>query len=195
MLFATLDTTTRAVVLSDNRLITVTDTVGFVNKLPHDLIEAFKSTLEEVIFSDLLLHVIDVSTDDVFEQINAVENVLKELGADTKPQILVLNKIDKSGEDNIEEIRNRYNNIPLVSISAKNNINLPALLDEIQKILPSKLVKAEFMIPYANQNINAYLHRNADILNEEYRDNGTYVAAQVDEEVYNKCSDFIINKN
>lgn len=195
MLFATLDTTTRAVVLSDNRVITVTDTVGFVNKLPHDLIEAFKSTLEEVIFSDLLLHVIDVSTDDVFEQISAVEKVLKELGADTKLQILVLNKIDKSNEGNIEEIRNRFADMPMVSISAKNNINLEALLAEIQRILPSKLVKAEFMIPYANQNIYAYLHRNADILTEEYKDNGTYVVAQVDEEIYNKCSDFIINEN
>ncbi len=95
MLFATLDITTRAISLPNNEIITLTDTVGFVRKLPHELVEAFKSTLEEVIYSDLLLHVIDISSDTAEKQIDAVNNVLEELGTENKPIILIFNKIDK----------------------------------------------------------------------------------------------------
>ena len=96
MLFATLDITTRAIVLKNKGVITLTDTVGFVRKLPHDLVEAFKSTLEEVIYSDLICHVVDSSSDTALEQIRAVEEVLFELGAKDKKTLLVLNKIDKA---------------------------------------------------------------------------------------------------
>ena len=99
MLFATLDTTTRAITLRKKGLITLTDTVGFVRKLPHELVEAFKSTLEEVIFSDLLCHVIDTSSDTAVEQYIAVNEVLSELGVVNKEMIIVLNKIDKASEE------------------------------------------------------------------------------------------------
>ena len=194
MLFATLDTTTRAIVLPDNRLATITDTVGFVNKLPHDLIEAFKSTLEEVTSSDLLVHVVDASVNDVYGQIEAVENVLKELQVLDKPIILAINKIDKVENIKLEEIKNNFKNIKIVDISAKNGINLDLLLQEIAETLPFTLKKAEYLIPYAEQGIVAFLHRNARIDAEEYNENGTYISALVDDEVYNKCKKFIIQK-
>lgn len=192
MLFATLDITIRAIVLPDNRLITLTDTVGFVRKLPHDLVEAFKSTLEEVVYADLLLHVVDASSNTALEQIKAVDAVLKELGVQEKPVILLLNKIDKADKKNVDLIKDTYKHSNYIEISAKENINLDVLLNEILKALPYTLIKAEFLIPYSEQSAAAFLHRNANIEKEEFREEGTYIAAQVDEEVYNKCKKYII---
>ncbi|WP_032121894.1 GTPase HflX [Clostridium amazonitimonense] len=193
MLFATLDTTTRAINLLDNRLITLTDTVGFVQKLPHELVEAFKSTLEEVIYSDILIHVVDASAEYVHDQIEAVEQVLAELGARDKSIILALNKIDKLSEEDLEDIISIYKGrYDIVSISAKENINLDLLLQSVSDKLPNKLVTVEYMIPYSNQSTVAYLHRNSKIIESSYENEGTYIKAEVDNEVYNKCKDFII---
>ncbi|MFU0823658.1 GTPase HflX [Clostridium sp.] len=191
MLFATLDVTTRALVLPDNRLITLTDTVGFIRKLPHDLIEAFKSTLEEVVSSDLLLHVVDSSSDKAREQIDAVNEVLKELKADDKPTILVLNKIDRASEEEIKALEDEYNNINIVKISAKEGLNLDGLLNSISKILPNPLRKVEYIIPYADSAAAALLHRSSKVLEEEYEEMGTRIIAMVDEEIYNKCKQYI----
>ena len=192
MLFATLDITTRAIVLPDNRLITLTDTVGFVRKLPHDLVEAFKSTLEEVIYSDLLLHVVDASSDIAAEQIEAVNMVLKELGAEGKPTIILLNKIDKASEEKLQQLREDFKKDKIIEISAKESINLHELLDMVSVSLPYILVKAEYLIPYSDQSVTAFLHRNAKVEQEEYREEGTFISAQVDDEVYNKCKKFLI---
>jgi GTPase len=192
MLFATLDITTRAIVLPDNRLITLTDTVGFVRKLPHDLVEAFKSTLEEVIYSDLLLHVVDASSDIAAEQIEAVNMVLKELGAEGKPTILLLNKIDKASEEKLQQLREDLKEVKVIEISAKESINLQELLNTVSVSLPYTLVKAEYLIPYSDQSVAAFLHRNAKVEQEEYREEGTFIAARVDDEVYNKCIKFLI---
>jgi GTPase len=192
MLFATLDITTRAVVLPDNRLITLTDTVGFVRKLPHDLVEAFKSTLEEVIYSDLLVHVVDAASEIAKEQIEAVNQVLKELGALDKPTILLLNKIDRATDEQLESLREEYKENTLLEISAREGINLDKLLNEISVYLPYTLKKAEYLIPYSEQSIAAFLHRNAKVEQEEYREDGTFIAAQVDDEVYNKCEKYVI---
>lgn len=194
MLFATLDTTTRAIVLPDNRTITLTDTVGFIKKLPHDLVEAFKSTLEEVIYSDLLLHVVDVSSDYYEEQVEAVEAVLKELNALDKPTILVLNKIDKVSEEDILNVREKFEGQNYIEISAKQGINLEKLLEEIINKLPYKLKKVEYLIPYADSATAAYLHRNANVNVEEYREEGTYINAEVDEQVYNVCKKYMIGE-
>ncbi|WP_040211475.1 GTPase HflX [Clostridium polynesiense] len=191
MLFATLDTTTRAINLEDNRVVTVTDTVGFVRKLPHDLVEAFKSTLEEVIYSDLLLHVVDASSEDALDQIDAVENVLFELGALNKPTLIVLNKIDIASEDNLNEIKLKLANKKYIEVSAKNSINLSGLLRNIAEILPQTLKTAEFLIPYTEQHVTAYIHRNGRVMKEEFKEDGTFIEAQVDEEVYNKCKKYI----
>lgn len=194
MLFATLDTTTRAITLPRNRGITLTDTVGFVQKLPHELVEAFKSTLEEVIYSDLLCHVVDASSDKCENQIEAVENVLEELGATDKPTLLVLNKIDLISEERLEELKDKYKErYEIVCISAFERINLDQLLDKVEEKLPYTLVEKEYIIPYTEQQVVAYLHRASNILEEDYREEGTYIKAQVDDEVKNKCSKFELN--
>ena len=194
MLFATLDITTRAVILKNKGLITLTDTVGFVRKLPHDLVEAFKSTLEEVIYSDLLCHVVDVSSDDALDQIKAVEEVLSELGSIDKETILVLNKIDKATEEqisNIEEKMSYYDDI--VKVSAKEEINLDELLNQIEIKLPYNLKKAEYVIPYDKGDVVSFLHRNGRILKEEYVNEGTALTVEVDDETYNKTKEYIVN--
>lgn len=191
MLFATLDVTTRALVLPDNRLITLTDTVGFIRKLPHDLIETFKSTLEEVVSSDLLIHVVDSSSHKAKEQIDAVNEVLKELHADNKPTILVLNKIDMASEEDIKALEDEYNNINIVKISAKEGFNLDELLNSVSKVLPNPLRKVEYIIPYTDSAAVALLHRSAKVLKEEYEEMGTHITAMVDEEIYNKCKQYI----
>lgn len=192
MLFATLDITTRAIALPDSRVITVTDTVGFIKKLPHDLVEAFKSTLEEVAYSDLLLHVVDASSSTAGEQIDAVNNVLMQLGIKDKPIMLVLNKIDQASEDHLKSIQEKYRDINTITISAKEEINLDLLLEEISKLLPYTLKKVEYVIPYSDQSMAAFLHRNAKVESEEYKDDGTYISALVDDEVYNKCEEYMI---
>jgi GTP-binding protein HflX len=198
MLFATLDITTRAIVLPDNRVATLTDTVGFIRKLPHDLVEAFKSTLEEVVFADLLVHVVDGSSPYSIEQINAVEEVLKELNAHNIPLILAINKVDRAEKEQVEAIKtylleestNNYNNI--VEISAVEEINIDLLLAEFTELLPYKLVEIECIIPYSDQSIVAFIHRNGNVLEEDYREEGTYLKAQVDAEVLNKTKQYKI---
>ncbi len=192
MLFATLDTTTRAIKLPDNRDITLTDTVGFVSKLPHELVESFKSTLEEVIYSDLLCHVVDASSDNAQEEIIAVEKVLGELKALESAKILVLNKIDKADEEKLNELEAKYSSIynKVVKIYARERINLDDLLEAISEELPYTLKSKEYIIPYTAQQVVAYLHRNANVSEEEYREDGTYIKAEVDEEVENKCREY-----
>ncbi|MDP4087967.1 MAG: GTPase HflX [Bacillota bacterium] len=196
MLFATLDTTTRALSLRDNRIITLTDTVGFVRKLPHDLVEAFKSTLEEVIFSDLLIHVVDCASPEVKEQIGAVENVLMELDALKIPKIMALNKVDKVSREYLDVLKadyiNKENYLDIIEISAVEGTNLDKLLDCIGENLPVKLSAVQLLIPYSDSSAAAFLHRNANIIIEEYRDDGIYIEAQADEEVINKSKSYII---
>ncbi|KEI02207.1 GTPase HflX [Clostridium botulinum] len=193
MLFATLDVTTRALILPDNRLITLTDTVGFIRKLPHDLVEAFKSTLEEVINSELLLHVVDASSESACKQIEAVNLVLEELGAADKPMILLLNKVDTASNERLSKLKEEYNNLNILEISGKSNINLDLLLEEICKVLPNPLRKVEYLIPYSDSASVALLHRSAKVIEEEYEEQGTRIIAMVDDEIYNKCKAYIKN--
>lgn len=193
MLFATLDITTRSIILKNKGVVTITDTVGFVRKLPHDLVEAFKSTLEEVIYSDLLCHIVDTSSDHALDQIKAVEEVLEELGVKDKETILVLNKIDKATDEQIEEVKKICSEYKIIEISAKEGINLDNLLDLIEEKLPYKMKKCEYLIPYDRSDMNSYLHRNGRVLKEEYKDNGTFMLVEVEDEVYNKSKDFIVN--
>lgn len=194
MLFATLDATTRTIILPDKRLAAITDTVGFVRKLPHDLIEAFKSTLEEVAYSDILVHLIDASSSTVFEQIESVENVLRELNAIDKPMILVLNKCDMATEAQLEEINKKFKDMIRVEISAKNAKNIDGLMEVITENLPRTLKTVEFLIPYTDTSLNAYLHRNAIIQEESYEENGTKIVAIISDEIYNKYGKFIVRE-
>ena len=192
MLFATLDVTTRALILPDNRVAAVTDTVGFIRKLPHDLVEAFKSTLEEVVYSDLLLHVVDASSDNAVIQIEAVDEVLRELNVIDKPTILVLNKIDKASQENILKIKEKNKNLKTIEISAKDGTNLEELLKATCKELPYTLKKFKVLIPYTDQAMVAYLHRGSKVDSEEYNEEGTVMSVQGDDEVYNKCEKYIL---
>lgn len=201
MLFATLDTTTRTVALKDKRIISLTDTVGFIKKLPHDLVESFKSTLEEVIFSDLILHIADISAADVIEQIDSVEKVLDELKCLDKAKILVLNKIDKAREENldiesrIEEIKEKYHNYSLIFTSAVSKENLDDLMDLIKDNLASKSHNCTLLIPYSNTDISAMLHRNSIVKSEEYINEGIRIEAILNEREYNLCKAYIIEEN
>lgn len=190
MLFATLDTTTRAIALPDGRVCTLSDTVGFIRKLPHDLVESFKSTLEEVVNSNLLLHVVDSSSEKLYEQIDAVEMVLSQLGVDPKECILVLNKIDKLTKEELEDIELKLNKYKLVTISAKTGENLDLILNAICENLPQTLREITFLIPYTEQGKASFIHRNAKVLDENYEDDGTKIKALVDDEVYNKCMEY-----
>lgn len=187
MLFATLDTTVRVVELKDKKEVAVIDTVGFIRKLPHDLVEAFKSTLEEVIFSDILIHVVDSSSENLFKEISVVEGVLKELGCEDKPTILALNKTDKISEEKLLEIEEKLSAYETVRISAKENINVDLLLEKAIEKLPEDLRKVEYIIPYTDTSVSAYIHNNSSVLSEEYQNEGIDIVAMVDEKVYNKC--------
>lgn len=200
MLFATLDTTTRTLALSDKRIISLTDTVGFIKKLPHDLVESFKSTLEEVIFSDLILHVADISAVDVIEQISSVEEVLGELDCLDKAKVLVLNKIDRAIEKNsflalemkIKEIKEKYPKYEVITTSAVSEENLDKLLDIIKDKLISKAHNCKLLIPYSNTDISAMLHRNSIVKSEKYVDEGIEIEAILNEKEYNICKNYIL---
>ncbi|URZ16803.1 GTPase HflX [Clostridium felsineum] len=192
MLFATLDVTTRAINLVDGRRAVLTDTVGFVRKLPHDLVEAFKSTLEEVVYSDLLVHVVDAASDTFMEQIEAVNGVLKELGASDKTQILVLNKIDKLSEEKLKLIKERIKEEDIIEISAKNKVNLDLLMSKMVERIPSTTREVEYLIPYADQKIASYIHEKAIVKKEDFENEGTHIVAVVDNEVYNKCNEYMM---
>jgi len=194
MLFATLDTTIRSIVLKNKGIVTITDTVGFVRKLPHDLVEAFKSTLEEVIYSDLLCHVVDTSSDTAVEQVIAVFEVLEELGALDKETVLVLNKIDKANEEQIALIKEKFSQYETIEVSAKEGTGLNELLDLIEEKLPYKMKKCEYLVPYDKTNISSYLHRNGRVFEEEYRDNGIFMIVEVEDEVYNKTKEVMIKE-
>lgn len=192
MLFATLDVTTRAIRLKNNRLVALTDTVGFIRKLPHSLVESFKSTLEETIYADLLIHVIDSSSETAIAQINAVNSVLEELGAINKNMIVALNKIDKVTDERINELRSYCAEYDVVEISAKEKININELLSEIEAKISSKAKEVEYLIPYDNQKLVAYIHKNSNVEVEEFKENGTYLKVIVDEKTYNKCKEYMI---
>ncbi|MDP0488353.1 MAG: GTPase HflX [Fusobacterium sp. JB020] len=192
MLFATLDTTIRVIKLNSNKEVAFIDTVGFIRKLPHDLIEAFKSTLEEVIYSDVLIHVVDVSSENLHQEIEVVEKVLKELQSDDKPTILALNKTDLVTEDKLKEIKEKLNKYNLIEISAKNNINIDTLLDTASDLLPNTNKEIEYLIQYSDTSTSSYLHNNSAVLEEEFLANGIRIKALVDEKTFNKYKKFMI---
>ncbi|MBO5168367.1 MAG: GTPase HflX [Phascolarctobacterium sp.] len=171
-LFATLDPTTRQLDLPNKQQAILTDTVGFIQRLPHQLVAAFQSTLEEVVEADVLLHVIDVSHELYKEQSNAVYHVLDQIGAKDKTIITVYNKIDKLPADSALPARlaQEENSI---CISAKANINLDKLLELIAENLKLKAVEEYFLIPYSDSATAARLHNVGTVLEQEYLAEGT----------------------
>lgn len=187
-LFATLDPTTRQLTLSNKQEIIITDTVGFIQRLPHQLIAAFRSTLEVVTEADLLVHVIDVSHELYKEQAAAVHEVLKEIGAETKPVITVYNKIDKLPPDSKLADRLALEE-DTVCISAAKKLNLETLQQMIESHLKSKAVEVTLCIPYAEAAKAAQLHETANVLEQEYTENGAVMKVILpveDLEAYNE---------
>lgn len=186
MLFATLDTTVRAITLNDSRKITLSDTVGFINKLPHELVEAFKSTLEEVVDADLLLHVVDASNKNAINQINSVNNVLNELNCIDKNTIIVLNKTDIASYETLLKLKEFLKDKVVIEVSALNGTNLKNLLNTIANKLPNNLIEKEFIIPYNYQKLISILHENSNIIEKKFIDEGTYIKTLIDENLYKK---------
>jgi len=176
-LFATLDPTTRRTQTRDGRVFTLTDTVGFVRHLPHDLVEAFRSTLEESATADLLLHVVDVSDPDPEGQITAVRQVLAEIGASGVPELLVCNKADQAEETMMLAVR--ANHPDCVVVSARMGHGLEELVDAIEERLPNPDVEIEALVPYERGDLIDRIHRTGSIEVLEHTSEGTRVRAHV----------------
>lgn len=187
-LFATLDPTTRRLELPSGRSATLTDTVGFVRKLPHELVEAFRSTLEEVGRSAVILHVADASA-DLDEQIDAVRSVLADIGAATVTEVLAINKIDLVDAAERDRLAARFPDA--VAVSALGGVGLDRLLELVESSLPAFPRDVTVLIPYGRDELVAMLYRNAEVLSSEPCDEGTLVHARVGEREYTKIAGFL----
>lgn len=190
-LFATLDPTVRRLVLPGGRAATITDTVGFVSKLPHALVEAFQSTLEEVALASVVLHVADASNPEVRQQILAVREVLGEIGAGDIPEVLALNKMDRTAPDVLASLQERYP--AAVPVSAKTAIGGPELLAVLDETLPHFPIEVVFLIPYSRGDAVARLYREATVSEEHRLDEGTQVRARVGERTFRELREFVTN--
>src|SRR5215207_2069687 len=176
-LFATLDPTTRRATTADGRTYTLTDTVGFVRHLPHDLIEAFASTLEESADSDLLLHVVDASDPDPAGQIQAVRTVLAEIGAGEVPEQLVINKADQASPDVLATLRTTYRDAAVISARTGWGIDQLRAMTEVR--LPRPAVEIRVLLPYQRGDLLDRIHRTGELLVNEHTSEGTLVLARV----------------
>lgn len=185
-LFATLDTTSRQITLDDNRRIILIDTVGFIRKLPHYLIEAFKSTLEEAAEADFLLHVIDSASPEADNQARVVASVLDEIGAGGKPMINVYNKCDKnSGYVPAAAAADRS-----VFISARTGMGLDKLREAIAAVAPGGKREYRLLIPYSEGSALGALHKSEKILSEEFTPEGTEIQVLLDAVMYKRFSQY-----
>ena len=177
-LFATLDPTVRKTQTSDGRIYTLSDTVGFVRHLPHQLIDAFKSTLEEVSESDLIVHVVDGSHPDPFEQIKAVRLVIDEIGGKDIPEIIAINKVDIAVPNVIMEILRKEPNS--YAFSVRTGFGVEGLLHAIESSLPRPSVEINVVIPYDRGDLVHAIHERGEIFSEQYIAEGTSIHARVD---------------
>ena len=177
-LFATLDPTVRKSQTSDGRVYTLTDTVGFVRHLPHQLIDAFKSTLEEVEDANVIVHVVDGSHPDPFEQIRAVRQVIEEIGAAKIPEIIAINKVDVADPQTVMEILRKEPNS--FAFSVRTGFGVEALVHAIESTLPRPSIEIRAIIPYSRGDLIHAIHENGEIFSEEYVEKGTAIHARVD---------------
>jgi len=171
-LFATLDPTTRKVVMPSGREVLFTDTVGFINKLPHDLVAAFRATLEEITESDLILHVVDATHPKAPAQIDAVDRVLGELGVVKETIITVWNKIDRLTEAEIEENH-------VLRISALKGTGLPRLLERVEEMLNGSMKLVELLLPYSESRLLGEIYRAGSVEKEEHHNTGTFLQVRL----------------
>jgi GTP-binding protein HflX len=189
-LFATLDPTTRRLRLPGNHNVLLSDTVGFIRKLPHRLVEAFKATLEEVVQADLLLHVVDLSHPQAEEQIAAVNMVLEEIGATGKPTIMVFNKTDRfSNRDLLNRYLDQFHSA--VGISAKTGEGFPALLGELAGALRPVREFVELVVPYKSYGVIARLHEVGHVLHRDYNGRAARLWARIPLHLHAEFAPFI----
>jgi len=181
-LFATLDPTTRVYEYEDGQEILLTDTVGFINKLPHHLVDAFRSTLEEAKYADIIIHVVDISNPNYSHHMDVVYDTLKLLDVKDKPVITVYNKVDKLTDDVIGG--NDAQSDVTLRISAKNHEGLDTLLSEIQNILNKRMVYIEKVVPYSEAGKIQNIRNRGQLLHEEYTEEGIYVKAMIPKDIY-----------
>ena len=186
-LFATLDPTARALKLPDGRTVLLVDTVGFISRLPHDLVEAFKSTLEEVIYADLILNICDASDVEFEDHLNVTRRVVSELGAADKPMLTVYNKCDKA--PNLRFFGESGND---VRISALNKIGFDNLLEKMCQLLENTRRKVNLLIPYDDGAAASKIRKEGAVVSEEYREDGLYMEAVLDGRFLNNIKNYIL---
>lgn len=192
MLFATLDTYVREGILFSGSKAMYVDTVGFVSDIPHNLVESFKSTLEEIKYSDLILHVVDISNVNVDEQIKITNDMIKKLECEDKKVIYVFNKVDKLEDENIKL---QYANIEnKVFISAKSDEDIVFLLKEIEKVLFSSSIKTKLLIPYDKQKIMSNILNDYTPELVEHLENGTFLEVILKKEDYEIYKGYEVNE-
>jgi len=178
-LFATLDPTTRQLKLPNGQKLLLTDTVGFVRRLPHQLVDAFKATLEEAVLADFLVHVVDISNPEFESHMDTTLDVLKELGADEKRIITVFNKVDRCMEPPLrKEVDKRNQPVP---VSAVTGEGLPSLMEEFEQQLLDRLTTMRLLIPFARYDLISLLHEQGHIKEERAGDEGVFLVANVPE--------------
>lgn len=187
MLFATLETSTRQIQLPDNKQFLLTDTVGFVSKLPHQLVKAFRSTLEEVTEADLLLHVVDLSHPEFETQIEITNKVLAELGVEETPMVYVYNKSDLAPDEFTPPTE-----LDSVRISAKNLDNIDELINMVKRHIFHNYAKATFLIPYDRGNLVSYLNEVATVFETEYNETGTQITVECSSHDIERLSEYLI---
>ncbi len=193
ILFATLDPTTRRLRLPTNQNVLLTDTVGFIKKLPHGLVEAFKATLEEVVQADLLLHVVDISHPQAEEQIAAVNSVLKEIGADEKSTIMVFNKMDKLDGGALNRLQEKFPHA--VGISATTGNGIPTLLAELGTQLKPNREFLELRIPHEQSAAIARLHKVGQVIERRYNGKTARFKVRIPPQHHDEFAPFITRKN
>jgi GTP-binding protein HflX len=191
ILFATLDPTTRRLKLPTNQNVLLTDTVGFIKKLPHGLVEAFKATLEEVVRADLLLHVVDISHPQAEEQIAAVDAVLKEIGADEKSTMMIFNKMDRLEDGgSLNRLQEKFPHA--VALSATTGEGIPALLAEIGTQLRPKREFLELRIPQEQSAVIARLHKVGQVIERRYNSKTARFKARIPAHHLAEFADYIV---
>jgi len=191
-LFATLDPTVRKSQTPSGRNITLSDTVGFVRHLPHQLIDAFKSTLEEVSDSDLIVHVVDGSDPDPLEQFNSVREVLQEIKADNIPEIIAINKTDKISDETMGNLKRIFPEA--VFVSAHSGFGIETLLKTIDDRLPDPSVEMMLTIPYSRGDLLARVHEDGKVLKTDHNDSGTQIHAFVPSELAHQLKQLLADE-
>ncbi len=197
-LFATLDPTTRQFTTPSGTKLLLTDTVGFIRNLPHHLIKAFKSTLDEAVYSDVLLIVIDASDPEFTEQAAVTTNLLEELGANGKPTVYVFNKCDAcTDRDALIQMRTLASstNTEVVFISAKTGAGCDKLVEIVERIANAGKRRVKLFIPPEDGAVTGIIYKDGDDVNVDYREDGIYVEVTADEKLYAKIKKYIIESD